>query len=234
MTELCPNIARAVRDTGGSGYAKPGRISLQRPRVLYPRKLPESCSWRTPFPALLSRAKKACCPGTYWSLPIPPFNPLGLGRGPLQLWASWHDSPLQSWHWVPPHWAFAQSAMPLLYKVSCLGGNNTNSDLGPHILIPYLLSIVTPSLGRSVGIFLKSISKSRFSGQCPVEFIWTSKEPKCMCLSSFHSKEHFGPLGYFLKIFFLYPSVTGCIQLYPERDLNPLSPDVISHRLLSC
>lgn len=46
---------------------------------------------------------------------------------------------------------------------------------------------------RAVWSSPKSISTSRFSAQRLAEFIWTSKEPKCICLLYFSFKGRSGP-----------------------------------------
>lgn len=114
MTELCPNTARADRDTGGSGYAEPGRISLQGPQVVYPRTLTESCSWRTPFPAWLSRAKKAFVPELTAFCHFPHLILLDLAEALKAGLLT--QQPTSGLALSPATWAFTPPAMHLLFR----------------------------------------------------------------------------------------------------------------------
>lgn len=121
-----------------------------------------------------------------FSAHFPLLNPIGFCRRHFRPGVSGHDNHLQSRHRVLPHEWLASSATASLLpakpcEVSYLGGNDTNRHLDPKILISHLLSVVPFPLGQSVGISLKSISQCRCSAQCPVEFIWTSEEPKYLC-----------------------------------------------------
>lgn len=111
------------------------------------------------------------------------------------VWASWiwqrrlvgqvclEATTLSQHHLLPCDWSVPSAA------TSCLPVKPWEelSALRPWIqkfscLAP-LLSMITSRFRQSVGISLKSISKSRRNGWCPVAFIWTSKEPKRLWFS---------------------------------------------------
>lgn len=105
-----------TRQEQGQGVPSPGESASSSRGGCAQENVQRVASEELLSPLCYQELRKHAVLELNWFLPVPPFNPLGLGRGSLQLWASWHNSPLLSWHWVLPRWACAQSAMHLLCR----------------------------------------------------------------------------------------------------------------------